>query len=78
MMPGKLARNRSLIDVPADLTYFVHDGKYLVVNPQVGGRYVLDAREFAILAALARPRAGGEPPPSTRPTRPIGPSPSSS
>ncbi|MEU8198376.1 StsB family radical SAM/SPASM domain sactipeptide maturase [Microbispora amethystogenes] len=61
MMSGKLARNRSLIEVPADLTYFVHDDEYLVVNPQVGGRCVLDAREFAVLEALARPGAGGEP-----------------
>ncbi|RCG29882.1 radical SAM protein [Sphaerisporangium album] len=59
-MSGKLARNPALFDVPEDLTYFVHDEDYLVVNPNVGGRCVLDAREFAILQALARPRASGE------------------
>ncbi len=54
-MSGKLARNHSLFDVPEDLTYFVHDGDYLVINPLSGGRCVLDAREFGVLRALARP-----------------------
>ncbi|MFC4533338.1 StsB family radical SAM/SPASM domain sactipeptide maturase [Sphaerisporangium dianthi] len=60
-MPGKLTRNRSLFDVPEDLTYFIHDEDYLVVNPKVGGRCVLDSREFGVLRALARPQASGEP-----------------
>ncbi|MEU8269405.1 StsB family radical SAM/SPASM domain sactipeptide maturase [Sphaerisporangium sp. NPDC049002] len=62
-MSGKLARNRALIDVPEDLTYFVHDDDFMVVNPQVGGRCVLSAREFGVLSALARSQASGEPAP---------------
>ncbi|MET8160420.1 StsB family radical SAM/SPASM domain sactipeptide maturase [Sphaerisporangium sp. NPDC005289] len=62
-MPGKLAGNRALFDVPHDLTYFVNGADHLVVNPQAGGRCVLSAREFAVLRALARPGAGGEPAP---------------
>ncbi|MFI6480547.1 StsB family radical SAM/SPASM domain sactipeptide maturase [Nonomuraea sp. NPDC050663] len=54
-MPGKLARSRGLFDVPEDLTYFVHGDTYLVVNPQVGGRCLLSAQEFAVLRALSRP-----------------------
>ncbi|MEU4225873.1 StsB family radical SAM/SPASM domain sactipeptide maturase [Nonomuraea sp. NPDC026600] len=56
-MSGKLARNHSLFDVPEDLTYFMHDGAYLVVNPHSGGRCVLDSREFGVLQTLARPYA---------------------
>ncbi|MFF2145455.1 StsB family radical SAM/SPASM domain sactipeptide maturase [Kitasatospora sp. NPDC058190] len=59
-MRGHLVRNLSLFDVPADLTYFVHDEEYLVVNPEVGARCVLDRREFSVLEALAGERAGGE------------------
>ncbi|WP_157248688.1 StsB family radical SAM/SPASM domain sactipeptide maturase [Nonomuraea typhae] len=62
-MPGKLAGNRALFEVPADLTYFVHGTKYLVVNPQIGGRCLLDAREFGVLESLARFRVNGEPTP---------------
>jgi radical SAM protein with 4Fe4S-binding SPASM domain len=62
-MSGKLTRGRGLIDVPADLTYFVHGDRYLVVNPQLGGRCVLSAAEFRVLEALARPGADGRPAP---------------
>ncbi|MDF5759115.1 StsB family radical SAM/SPASM domain sactipeptide maturase [Spongiactinospora sp. TRM90649] len=61
-MTGKLARNHALFDVPKDLTYFVHGTDHLVVNPESGGRCVLDPREFAVLSALAGPRPEGEPP----------------
>lgn len=60
-MGGKLVRSRSLFDVPQDLTYFVHDDDYLVVNPQAGARCLLSRREFGILRTLARSRPGGEP-----------------
>src|SRR3954453_19717107 len=56
-MSGKLARNHALFDVPEDLTYFMHAGDYLVVNPPSGGRCVLDSREFGVLRTLARPSA---------------------
>jgi radical SAM protein with 4Fe4S-binding SPASM domain len=59
-MRGKLVRNRSLFDVPKDLTYFVHDESYLVVNPQVSGRCTLSRQEFRVLEALARAQASGE------------------
>jgi radical SAM protein with 4Fe4S-binding SPASM domain len=62
-MGAKLVRSRSLFDVPQDLTYFVHDNDYLVVNPQAGARCLLSAREFGVLEALARPLPGGEPAP---------------
>jgi radical SAM protein with 4Fe4S-binding SPASM domain len=58
---GKLVRNSSLFDVPKDLTYFVHDEDYLVINPQVSGRCVLSGQEFRVLEALARGQASGEP-----------------
>lgn len=60
-MRGKLVRSRSLFDVPEDLTYFVHDEDYLVVNPRSGGRCVLRPTEFRVLEALARPQENGEP-----------------
>ncbi|MFI6323629.1 StsB family radical SAM/SPASM domain sactipeptide maturase [Nonomuraea sp. NPDC050556] len=56
-MSGKLTRTRSLFDVPEDLTYFVHEADYLVVNPQVGGRCLLGPQEFRVLEALAHPEA---------------------
>ncbi|GGL07190.1 hypothetical protein Sme01_11930 [Sphaerisporangium melleum] len=62
-MPAMLARNRSLFEVPNDLTYFVHDEDRLVVNPHSGGRCLLGPREFAVLTALARPGADGGPAP---------------
>ncbi|AGL17729.1 StsB family radical SAM/SPASM domain sactipeptide maturase [Actinoplanes sp. N902-109] len=58
-MRGKLLQNRSLFDVPEDLTYFVHGDHHLVINPQVGARCLLTAAEFGILRALA----AGEPAP---------------
>ncbi|GIH67933.1 StsB family radical SAM/SPASM domain sactipeptide maturase [Sphaerimonospora thailandensis] len=60
-MSGKLVRNSSLLDVPEDLTYFVHDEDYLVLNPQIGGRCVLSSSEFGVLRSLARSRASAEP-----------------
>lgn len=62
-MGAKLVRSRSLFDVPQDLTYFVHDDDYLVVNPQAGARCLLSAREFGILETLARCQSRGEPAP---------------
>ncbi|MGW3044789.1 StsB family radical SAM/SPASM domain sactipeptide maturase [Kitasatospora sp. NPDC001159] len=59
-MRGQLVRNLSLFEVPTGLTYFVHDEDYLVVNPEVGARCVLDGREFRVLEALAGVRARGE------------------
>jgi radical SAM protein with 4Fe4S-binding SPASM domain len=62
---ARLVRRRSLIEVPADLTYFVQDRgaesdrRYLVVNPEVGARCVLDPREFAVLEALTDRPGGG-------------------
>ncbi|MFJ6792987.1 StsB family radical SAM/SPASM domain sactipeptide maturase [Streptomyces sp. NPDC091268] len=61
-MRGTLVRNLSLFDVPKDLTYFVHDGDHLVVNPEVAARCVLGGREFRVLEALAVARARGEQP----------------
>ncbi|GAB1642147.1 StsB family radical SAM/SPASM domain sactipeptide maturase [Krasilnikovia sp. MM14-A1259] len=58
-MRGNLVRNRSLFEVPNDLTYFVHGDDHLVVNPEVGARCVLTPREFRVLQALA----GGSPAP---------------
>jgi radical SAM protein with 4Fe4S-binding SPASM domain len=52
-MRGNLVRSRSLFDVPKDLTYFVHDEDHLVINPEIGARCVLRAREFRVLEALA-------------------------
>src|SRR3954468_14488503 len=52
-MTAKLVRSRSLFEVPADLTYFVHGEDRLVVNPHVGARCVLTAPEFQVLATLA-------------------------
>jgi radical SAM protein with 4Fe4S-binding SPASM domain len=60
-MRGKLADSQALFDVPEDLTYFVHDGDYLVVNPEVGARCVLTASEFGVLRTLAGLRAAAEP-----------------
>lgn len=60
-MPGRLVRDRALFEVPDGLTYFVHYEDYLVVNPQVGGRCVLNPREFRVLDALARAQVAGEP-----------------
>jgi radical SAM protein with 4Fe4S-binding SPASM domain len=37
------------LEVPEGLTFFQHNGTYLVVNPQVGGRCLLSASEFSIL-----------------------------
>jgi radical SAM protein with 4Fe4S-binding SPASM domain len=53
-MPGRLTGNRALFDVPEDLTYFSHEGTYLVVNPQIGGRCVLTPQEFGVLRTLTR------------------------
>ncbi|MFI1995418.1 StsB family radical SAM/SPASM domain sactipeptide maturase [Actinoplanes sp. NPDC020271] len=52
-MPAKLVPRRSLVDVPAGLTYFVHGDNHLVINPEVGARCVLTPGEFQILRALA-------------------------
>ncbi|GAA2479675.1 StsB family radical SAM/SPASM domain sactipeptide maturase [Winogradskya humida] len=52
-MRGHLVRNRSLFDVPKDLTYFVHGDDHLVINPAVGARCVLTPAEFRVLEALA-------------------------
>ncbi|HEX6499670.1 MAG TPA: StsB family radical SAM/SPASM domain sactipeptide maturase [Micromonosporaceae bacterium] len=60
-MRGNLARSRSLFEVPAGLTYFVHDDEYLVVNPEVGARVVLTAGEFRVLRALAGVQVDGKP-----------------
>jgi radical SAM protein with 4Fe4S-binding SPASM domain len=62
-MRGNLVRNRSLFEVPTDLTYFAHDDDRLVVNPEVGARCVLNQHEFGVLEALARRRADGQPAP---------------
>lgn len=56
-MRGNLMRNRSLFEVPKDLTYFVHGDDHLVVNPEVGARCVLTPREFRVLQALANEAA---------------------
>jgi radical SAM protein with 4Fe4S-binding SPASM domain len=56
-MRGNLVRNRTLFDVPGDLTYFVHDEDHLVINPEVGARCVLTPREFQVLTALTEPAA---------------------
>ena len=52
-MRGHLSHQRSLFDVPEDLTYFVHGDTHLVVNPEVGARCVLTPAEFGVLRALA-------------------------
>jgi radical SAM protein with 4Fe4S-binding SPASM domain len=52
-MPAKLVPSRSLIEVPTDLTYFVHGENHLVINPTVGARTVLKPAEFTVLRALA-------------------------
>jgi len=62
-MRGHLVRERALFDLPKDLTYFVHGDSHLVVNPEMGARCVLTPREFAVLQALARSGADGEPAP---------------
>jgi radical SAM protein with 4Fe4S-binding SPASM domain len=62
-MRRSLVERRSLFEVPADLTYLVHDADYLVLNPEAGSRCVLDPDEFTVLAALARPRSDGQPVP---------------
>lgn len=61
-MPGKLAANPALFEVPEDLTYFTHDQDYLVINPRVSGRCVLSAAEFAVLRDLARGASAQLPP----------------
>lgn len=43
-------------EIPDDLTYFEHNDTYLVINPQVGGRCVLDAGEFRVLKDLCDPQ----------------------
>jgi radical SAM protein with 4Fe4S-binding SPASM domain len=53
-MSRNLVRNRALIEVPEDLTYFVHDDDRLVVNPEAGARCMLRPDEFRVLQALAR------------------------
>lgn len=60
-MPARLVRNRALFEIPDDLTYFVHNENYLVVNPKIGGRVLLNPREFHVLEALARQQASGQP-----------------
>lgn len=62
-MRPSLVHRRSQIEVPKDLTYFTHDDKFLVVNPEAGARCVLDAAQFRVLDALARPGEDGEPVP---------------
>ena len=52
-MRGKLVRSGALFDVPKDLTYFVHDDEFLVVNPEAGARCVLNPHEFRVLQTLA-------------------------
>lgn len=59
-MPAKLVRNNDLFEIPEDLTYFVYGDHYLIVNPQVGGRCLLNPREFGVLEALVRARASGQ------------------
>lgn len=61
-MPAQLAMNYDLFKVPADLTYFEYDGRYLVVNPHVGARCVLDAAGFRVLRSLSRAYHSGTPP----------------
>jgi radical SAM protein with 4Fe4S-binding SPASM domain len=61
-MPRSLVRDRSLFEVPQDLTYLVHDEDYLVLNPEAGSRCVLNPREFRVLEVLARPAGIAEPP----------------
>jgi radical SAM protein with 4Fe4S-binding SPASM domain len=56
-MSCKLSRNRSLLSVPEDLTYFVHNDCYLVINPQNGGRCILNSFEFGVLQALTSPKS---------------------
>ena len=60
-MRAKLASNCSLFDVPEDLTYFVRDDDYLVLNPKIGGRCLLSRAEFDVLATLARAQISGQP-----------------
>ena len=62
-MSGNLVRNRMLFEVPTDLTYFVHNQDYLVVNPEAGARCVLSAPEFRVLEALTRALPDGQPVP---------------
>ena len=59
-MAGRLVRNRSSFDVPSGLTYFVNDEKYLVVNPESGGRCALSKREFDVLVTLSGRQASPE------------------
>ncbi|HEU5268379.1 MAG TPA: radical SAM protein, partial [Jatrophihabitans sp.] len=53
-MRRRLVHSRGLFEVPEDLTYWVHDQDYLVVNPEAGSRCLLTRREFQILQVLAR------------------------
>lgn len=43
--------------VPDELTYFEHNQTFLVINPQVGGRCLLDAKEFRTLKDLCDPQS---------------------
>lgn len=56
-MSCKLSRNSSLLSVPEDLTYFAHNNCYLVVNPQNGGRCILNTFEFSVLKKLANSKS---------------------
>lgn len=60
-MPGRLARNPELFEVPGDLTYFVHDEDRLVINPEVGARCILTPAEFGVLRELVADRVEGRP-----------------
>lgn len=48
------------LQVPADLTYFKHNGCFLVINPLVGGRCVLTEEEFGTLRTLSDPLKSGQ------------------
>lgn len=52
-MNVQLSNQRLLFEVPENLTYFRHKDVFLVVNPEVGGRCVLDPLEFRGLQELA-------------------------
>jgi radical SAM protein with 4Fe4S-binding SPASM domain len=62
-MRRNLVRSRALFDVPEDLTYFVHDDDFLVVNPRAGARCVLSGPEFRLLEELSRTQGAENPPP---------------
>lgn len=51
-----LTESMTASSVPRDLVYFRDNGRYLVVNPELGACHVLSAAELAVLQALGTGR----------------------